>query len=459
MIGGTHSGAGKTTWSLALMALARKKGLSVQPFKVGPDYIDPGFHTQVCSPRKSRNLDLFLLSPDFVQNSFWKNSAGADLAVVEGVMGLFDGKSAVGEEGSTAQMAKLLGLPVFLVIDGSAMATSAAAIALGFQDFDPGLKIAGILLDRVNSDGHFTWLKCAIEEKTGIPCLGYLPREESIRIPERHLGLVTAAETGNALEKIEKAAALLESRFDWDQFLRVCEGKRGLAHFNDNPLPIGRTSGQLGEKRPRERCRIAVAFDKAFSFYYEDNFDLLREAGAELVFFSPLTDTRLPEGIDLLYFGGGFPELFAPQLAGNHSMIETIRNYYRRGGYIYAECGGLMYLAESCAGADSKDYPLAGLVPGRIRMTDRLQNFGYHEFETASDTFLFPKGKRLRSHEFHYSVWDGEGKVSPAYVLNGRLEGFAGERIVASYQHVHFGYDPAIAVRLVENLRRNAAFV
>ena len=200
------------------------------------------------------------------------------------------------------------------------------------------------------------------------------------------------------------------------------------------------------ESRP-VRCRIGVAFDRAFSFYYEDNFDLLRQAGAEIVFFAPLSDTRLPEGLDLLYFGGGFPELFVRELAANHAMTQAVRDYYRRGGFIYAECGGLIYLAESCA----------GLVPGRIQMTERLQNFGYHEFETASDTFLFPKGKRLRSHEFHYSVWDGEGKVSPAYLLNGRREGFVGERILASYQHLHFGYDSGIALRLVDNLRRPAA--
>jgi cobyrinic acid a,c-diamide synthase len=241
----------------------------------------------------------------------------------------------------------------------------------------------------------------------------------------------------------------LESRFDWDRFLRLSCHPEAAKQPKD--LEILRfAQDDIARNAPHNmfRCRIAVAFDKAFSFYYEDNFDLLREAGAELVFFSPLTDTRLPEGTDLLYFGGGFPELFAAQLAANHAMTQAVRDYHRRGGFIYAECGGLIYLAESGA----------GLVPGNIRMTDRLQNFGYHEFETVSDTFLFPKGKHLRSHEFHYSVWDGEGKVTPAYLLNGRHEGFAGERILASYQHLHFGGNPGMVEYLIKHLKVPGTF-
>ena len=236
LIAGTHSGAGKTTWSLALMALAREKGLTVQPFKVGPDYIDPGFHHQVCLPRKSRNLDLYFLSEEGVKESFRKNSQSAGLAVVEGVMGLFDGKGVSGGEGSSAHIAKLLELPVFLVIDGSAMAASAAALVLGFQQFDPELKLSGIFINRVNHERHFALLKQAIEAKTGIPVLGYLPKEESLGIPERHLGLTTALESSGTLEKIKHAAELLHSRLDWDRFLTVSvvarEKRSGLSDGN-----------------------------------------------------------------------------------------------------------------------------------------------------------------------------------------------------------------------------------
>ncbi len=491
MIAGTHSSVGKTVWTLALMALAREKGFTVQPFKAGPDYIDPGFHHLICSPRKSRNLDLHLLSPKTVQDSFERNSGGADLSVVEGMMGLFDGKTISGKETSSAAIAKLLNLPVFLVLDGAGLATSAAAIVLGFQKFDPEINLAGVFINRVRTESHFSWLKKAIEEKTGVPCLGYLPPEEALSIPERHLGLKTALEENEIAGKIKKAVELLEPRFDWERFLVIASPLRFSTGAAISGFEIASASGALprndkadvistsseGTRRnpgislpPNggiemtgdSYCRIAVAYDAAFSFYYEDNFDLLREAGAEILFFSPLVDAELPANADLLYLGGGFPEIYAARLAANHSMKQAIRNFYQGGGFIYAECGGLIYLTGAFEDSAGTLHPLVDLIPGKIKMTNRLQNFGYQEPVALKDTFLFPAGAKLRSHEFHYSVWDCPAEIQPLYRIGQRLDGFAGERLLAGYQHLHFGSDPELAKRLVENcsskkdLRRTA---
>ena len=445
MIAGTHSGAGKTTVMLALEQLARQKGLTVQPFKGGPDYIDTGFHHKAAAPRRCRNLDLFLLSPETLKNLFIKNSQQADIAFVEGMMGLFDGKNADGE-GSSAQIAKLLGIPVVLVVDGAGLAGSAAAIVLGFQKMDPELNLAGVIFNRVNSDNHFQYIKRAVEAKTGVPCLGFLPREKMIAVPERHLGLTTAVESEGLDEKIFQAAALLEKNFDWDRFLKI---SGHILEPGTQDLPPARFS------RP---FKIAVAKDEAFSFYYEDNFDLLREAGAQLTFFSPVKDTGLPEA-DLLLFGGGFPELYAAPLADNQAMIAAVRSFYHNGGWIYAECGGLMYLSEAFCDAEGREFLLAGLVPGKTKMTLRLQHFGYHEIEVAPNHFLFEAGRKVRSHEFHHSLWDGEGKCPPAYILGERREGFVGPRLVATYQHLHFASVPGLAALLIQTIEKERNFV
>ncbi len=443
VIAGTHSGVGKTTWSLALMDLAQRKGWTVQPFKVGPDYIDPAFHHEICAPRKSRNLDLFLLSESYVKECFARHCKNADIAIVEGVMGLFDGKAAKGPSGSTAEMAKLLRLPVFLVIDGSGMATSAAALVLGFRDFDPELKLAGVLVNRVNSESHFNWLKKAIEEKTGVPCLGYLPREDSIKIPERHLGLTTALEATDKIQKVEKAAAFLETRLDWNAFVAACRMDRLRTHSLLHSSEFDKKSSAI---------KVGVAYDAAFSFYYEDNFDLLRQAGAELVFFSPLADARLPADLDLIYLGGGFPEIHAFALSQNEPMRRAIRQFYVEGGTLYAECGGLIYLSEGFIDKE-RECPFVGLIPGKVRMTSALQHFGYKEFKTRVSTFLFPADKTLRSHEFHHSIWEQEGPPAAVYEMaDGRQEGFAAERLLASYQHLHFGSDPSIVEDLMTHL-------
>lgn len=453
VIAGTHSGVGKTTWSLALMSYFKRKALAVQPFKIGPDYIDPGFHHLACGPRRSRNLDRFFLSEDYLKQGFEQNSAGADLALVEGVMGLFDGQSPHSEEGSTAQMAKLLSLPVFLVIDGSGLSRSAAALVKGYQGFDPELPLRGILINRVSSEGHFRWLKDPIEKETGVPVLGWLPPEAQISIPERHLGLRTAAEEGPLHQKLNLLAEMLEKNFNSKLFLDLSSSfdRPGVRR----PAVMGGPEGESRENFPGPlRCRIGVAFDKAFSFYYEDNLDLLRKAGAELVFFSPLKDSELPPDLQLLYLGGGFPELYARDLSENRALWEAVRRFHADEGLIYAECGGLMVLAESLEDPDGKRFPMAGFVPGTIRMTHRLQNFGYKELECRRATFLFPEGKKLRSHEFHYSTWEREEEgrnFEAPYQVRDRRDGFYDGRLLASYQHLHFGQDRDLAGRLVRS--------
>ena len=435
VIAGTHSGAGKTTWSLALMNFFKRKGWEVQPFKAGPDYIDTGLHHAACLPRRSRNLDRFFLSEDYLRQSFSRHSSGARLALVEGVMGLYDGRNNFSEEGSTAQIAKLLGLPVFLVVDGAGLARSAAALVKGYQSFDPALDLRGVLLNRISSEGHCRWLKEPIEKETGLPVLGWLPEDREVAIPERHLGLRTALEEDFLPGKLDRLGGLLEGRFEEARFLKLSEVP------SPEAPPRGRES--------RRTCRIGVAYDRAFSFYYEDNFDLLREAGAELVFFSPLIDLKLPNNVDALYLGGGFPEIYAHELGRNESMKGSLKEFYQAGGLIYAECGGLIYLAESFEGPEGRSLPMAGLVPGAVRMTSRLQNFGYHEIESRMPTFLFPAGREFRSHEFHYSEWEGGPAASAPYQIKERREGYYDGRILASYQHLHFGQDRELARNFV----------
>lgn len=444
LIAGTHSGAGKTTWTLALSLLAKSKGLTVQPFKAGPDYIDIGFHNAVSS-RVSRNLDLFLLSENSIQESFRKNSADADFSVVEGVMGLFDGEDFKGKS-SSAEIAKRLGIPVFLIIDGSGMAASAAAIVMGFKTLDPEVRLAGVFFNRVNHESHYQHLKQAVEYRTQVPCFGYLPLETSIAIPERHLGLTSPLELSGLEKRLEKVRELASPLIDWAGFWNACE-------FSTEEFPKNQTPQSFS--RP---FHIAVAKDNAFSFYYEDNFDFLKEAGAKISFFSPLNDAQIPRA-DLVYFGGGFPEVYTKTLSSNTEMLSAVRNYYRSGGWIYAECGGLMYLSHAFCSAEGLEFPLTGLIPGKTRMTNRLQHFGYHEIQAAPENFLFSPGEKGRSHEYHYSVWDEEGKHAPAYIIGERKEGYVGERIVASYQHLHFGTISGFAGSLIHRIVKERNFV
>lgn len=411
VIAGTQSGVGKTTVATGLMAALARQGLEVQGWKVGPDYIDPSFHA-LATGRPSRNLDAWMCTPAGVRRLFGRSCAAVN--VVEGVMGLFDG--AAGGRGSTAQVARILGLPVVLVVDARSLAQSAGALVHGYSTYQPGVRLAGVIFNRVASQGHYDYLRRSVR----IPSLGWVKEDPSLTMPERHLGLVPAGERAPDVGRLAGAVA---ENVDLARLRRLAR----------LPAPPSR-----GLRNRPSSVTIGVARDEAFSFYYQDNLDLLEAAGAHLVPFSPIHDRALPEA-DLLYFGGGFPEVFQDRLQANRALVKEVRRWRKP---VYAECGGLMYLA------------MSGVIPGRVRMTERLQNFGYAEATALADTPLLRAGETIRGHEFHYSAWDGPAN---AYRMErgkqSRVEGFARGGILATYLHVHFASNPVLAPRLVEAAR------
>lgn len=450
IIAGTHSGAGKTSISLAVMAGLKKSGYTVQAYKVGPDYIDPSYHT-VVTGRPSHNLDDWMMGEGQVRALFDRTSVQADIAVIEGVMGLFDGASSTGDEGSTANIAKILKAPVILVVDAGKMARSAAAIVKGYQTLDPDVQICGVILNRVASKNHLDILKEAIAHYNQIPVLGVIGRDETIRIPERHLGLTTATENPqlrSCLAGLEKYTTVpTETSFtgiDLAEIVRVAQQK---SQYHPEKMSVP-------QDRPGKTVRIAYAKDRAFHFYYQANLDILASCGAELVAFSPLEDQALPELIGGIYFGGGFPEIYAKELEENISMRLAVQEAVKQGMPVYAECGGLIYLAQSVKNLSGDEHHMAGVIPGRIDMTDRLQNFGYCENTLIEDCFLGKKGDTFRGHEFHYSVWSGEG-TQPAHLAakkrnkSARPEGYCRNNVFASYVHCHFSSCPQRAEAFV----------
>jgi cobyrinic acid a,c-diamide synthase len=456
LVGGTASGVGKTTVALAIIACLRRRGYVVQPFKGGPDFLDTTHHTRIAG-RGARNLDTWMLSEEANRDVLRRAAVGADAVVAEGMMGLFDGKDGLTETGSSAQIAKLLKLPVILVLDCARSARSVAAVALGFESFDPDLPLAGLILNRVAGQNHYQLLESAIEARCKTPILGWLPREPAIAIPERHLGLHAAAETQSLLDaelleqQIDTLARLAEKHFKVDALLRLdCP----LAM----PIPAAKTTVMPPAESPS--LRIGVARDRAFSFYYEDNLDLLREQGAEIVPFSPIADRALPAGLDALYFGGGYPELYARELSENTAMLEQVRAFVRSGGHVYAECGGLLYLSQQLSTRDGSVYPLSGIVPLAMEMTSQLVDFGYVTVTFTQNCLLGPQGTSIRGHSFHYSRIRSSAHVATSYQvefsLSGRQqqEGFTCGLVLASYIHLHFRANPAIARHFATALRR-----
>ncbi len=463
VIAGTHSGVGKTTLSVGLIAALRQRGLSIQPFKTGPDYIDPTYH-MLAAGRPCRSLDTWMVPPDRVRTLFAYAASGADVAIVEGVMGLYDGFGYADEQGSTAQVAKLLDAPVVLVLDASGIARSAAAIALGYQKFDLDLTLAGFILNRVGGESHGQGVATAIQRATGRRVLGWLPHDPSLEIPERHLGLVPTAEPGRWHAYIQAAADHVARHLDLDRLLTITQEAQPLTA--SNPAAI-LNSGQLTVPRPEGDRRvdghpaIAVARDEAFSFIYEDNLDLLQAAGAEIVFFSPLHDATLPATTAGVILSGGFPELYAHQLAANEGMRGALHQAYGRGVPIYAECGGLMYLTRSIVDPEGREHPMVGLLPGRSVMAGRL-TLGYRLAQAAGDSWLLAGGETVRGHEFHYSTWEGRpGDLPAAYRLlppdgqgEPQPEGACLGNLWASYVHLHFWSKPELAVRFVAACRQ-----
>ncbi len=467
IIAGTHSGCGKTTVTLALMAALRRQGLSVAPFKVGPDFIDPGHHAQVCN-RPSYNLDSWMLKKQYVRHLFNKSSTDANCAVIEGVMGLFDGAQGDTLVGSTAEIAMWLDLPILLVVDARSLAGSVAALVHGYISFKKCLRFAGVILNRVGSKRHAEILVDALKVLE-LPWIGYLERDDRINVPSRHLGLVTANDFPWEPDKMRILADWLERGCDLSELWKILTASgptwRGTSLSDDRVGDMRHiyTVTEADEKKGGETVRIAVAMDEAFSFYYQDNLDLLQQYGAELVYFSPIRDARLPKGISGLYLGGGYPELYGKVLGENRTLIEELVRLAKRGMPIYAECGGMLYLCKRIMPLDGTTGPMemAGLFPLDIRMYTRRRALGYREATIKGDFLLGPIGATMRGHEFHYSdmdVTDAPGRNCLSFCLqvkdsNGRpvnLPVLRYKNVFASYLHLHFGSFPLSARYLVK---------
>ena len=453
VIAGVRSGVGKTTIATGIMGALTRRGYAVQPFKAGPDYIDPSYHQVACGV-PSRNLDTWLLPHATVLELYRKASAKRQISVVEGVMGLFDGHSSLDEEGSTAQLAKLIGAPVILVADASAVARSVAAEVLGYQQFDPDLNVAGVILNGIASERHLEFCQPQIEATTGLPVLGYLPRRAEFEQPERHLGLIPTVEGTVASQWYDALIAQIEETIDVDRIAELA-GKVAPPSPSAHPELAEGHPPQVYPLEPQpKRAVIAVAQDKAFNFYYQDSLDLLEAWGAEIVPFSPIDGDKLPDGVGGVYLGGGFPEMFAAELSANRPMLDSIRQAAERGIPIYGECGGLMYLGRSLTGFDDVAYPMAGLLPAASAMSQSRLSLGYREVEACGDGPLLSAGQRVRGHEFHWSTLEQPpGDEEAVYrVVNqgGRPDGFRAGSVWASYVHVHLGSAPGLALRFVE---------
>lgn len=454
IIAGTHSGVGKTTITLGIILALKEQGLKVQSFKAGPDYIDPGFHTRATG-RSCRNLDSMLLSRDKLLELFERNSKASDISIIEGVMGFFDGAGPNDQRGSTSHLAKILKAPVILVIDAKAAARSAAAVALGFVRFERNLCPAGFILNNIGSENHYKTVKQAIENRTHIPVLGYLPRNENLKLPERHLGLVPAWEKQSFSDFEQQILKTIKQYVDIDSILKIAENSKPLPPFKLSIFNTGRSTAST---------RIALALDHAFHFYYEDNLDILKNYGAEIIPFSPLKDKKLPPDTAGIYLGGGFPELFARELSDNLFMKKEILEKASRGMPVFAECGGLMYLVKRLVTSNGEKIEMAGVFPGEIRMGSKLKALGYCNVTLLENTILGRMGTTIKGHVFHWSYYTGtidthkpEG-FSYGFQLekSGSLsyDGLMINNVLASYVHIHFGSKVSSAKNFINSTLR-----
>ncbi len=476
IIAGTHSGCGKTTITLGILAALKKKGLSIQAFKAGPDFIDSGLH-RLITRRPSRNLDIWMCGEEYVKSCFEKNSANADMAIVEGVMGMYDG------EFNTARLAQILGLPVILIVDAYGMAESAGAIVKGFATPPtPPLSkggaggVAGVIFNRIASGTHYERLKRSVRD---VKVLGYLPRDMNFEIPHRHLGLTVAEESPISVENMHRLADAALEHIDIDLIingnLSCFHSRKGgnpdngisSSHHLDSCWSLPRTpmrgrNDKAGSLNHSITPVIAVAYDKAFCFYYEDNIDLLKKAGAEIVAFSPLSDTKLPEGTDAIYIGGGYPELAAAELTANSSMRNGILEWAQAGKPLYAECGGLMYLSRGIHDFNGNFFNMAAVFPFETRMKKGRAHLGYREITLKDDCILGKSGEMCRGHEFHYSDVAGQQLNQEMNLVcslkNNKAEwlydeGYRFKNALATYTHVHFGSNPAIAENVVNFIK------
>ncbi|GGL82917.1 hydrogenobyrinate a,c-diamide synthase [Streptomyces fumigatiscleroticus] len=439
VVAAPSSGSGKTTVATGLMAALAGRGLAVSPHKVGPDYIDPGYHA-LATGRVGRNLDAYLCGPELVAPLFLHGARGCDIAVVEGVMGLYDGAAGEGELASTAQVAKVLRAPVVLVVDASSQSRSVAALVHGFVSWDPEVRVGGVILNKVASDRHEELLRQALEA-AGVPVLGVLRRSAPVQTPSRHLGLVPVAERrAAAVEAVAAMAAQVSAGCDLQALVALAHGAGALPDAPWEP-PVA---------VPEERAVVAVAGGPAFTFSYAEHTELLTAAGAEVVVFDPLRDEELPEGTDGLVIGGGFPEVYAEELSANEPLRKSVAALAERGAPVAAECAGLLYL---CREIDGR--PMCGVLGASARMTERL-TLGYRDAVAVGDSVLAAAGTRMRGHEFHRTVVEPGAGAAPAWGVRSprsRVEGFVQRGVHASYLHTHWASEPGVARRFVERCR------
>ncbi|KAA1293756.1 cobyrinate a,c-diamide synthase [Leptospira interrogans] len=445
VIGGTGSGVGKTTIALALTQILRKKGLKVATFKCGPDYLDPTYHSRA-SQKICHNLDGWLMGKESVLNTFYQACHNVDIAIIEGMMGLFDGHSPNSEIGSTAEIAKWLASPVLVVLDTRGMARTVSAILKGLKIFDPDLNLAGAFANFTGSPSHIQLLKDA---STEVPILGGLCKHSEQTFPERHLGLYSASEENVSEEKFNFWGEEGEKSLEVNSILEIANSAPEIS------IPVSNINTTL------KRCKIGIAMDSAFHFYYEENLMRLRQAGAELVFFSPLSDSRLTD-VDGLYFGGGYPEVFAPTLSKNKSLLNYIRDLSYKNIPIYAECGGLMYLSKGIKLVEGEFFPMLGLISATSIMEKKLKALGYVEVTTKKETIFGEVGLRFRGHQFRYSdlELDKSNPIELVYNLRKRKsdqvseEGYSKNSILASYIHAHWASNPNLAEGFVQSCLR-----
>lgn len=445
MIAGMSSGVGKTTLTMGILASLSKK-MVVQSYKVGPDYIDPAYHTFITG-RKCRNLDNYLLSNETVQELFTKNMKDAQIGIIEGVMGLYDGAHMQSDIGSSASVAKTLKCPVILVVDGSGIAKSIAAIVKGFIDFDPDVNICGVIINKVNSAGHYELLKEAIKRNTSAKCFGYLPKNDVSSLKSRHLGLIPSCEVEDLNIKMNALSRAVEETIDLSGLIQLATDQVEDILFEQEVIGTGYFDVHIG-----------VAYDEAFNFYYEDNLELFKSLGAKISFFSPIEDKKLPDHIDFIYFGGGFPEVFAKELAENQDIKKEIYKKLSCGMPYFAECGGLMYLTKEIHLLDGKSYPMVGWLEGISHMTKRLQRFGYKTLTLNQDCILGKQGDSINIHEFHHSetVIDSLNKafilekVRDDKLISTNYCGYIKGNGVAGYPHFHFYGNQQMAINLLQ---------
>ena len=451
MIAGTNSGVGKTTVTLGIMSALVQKGIKVQGFKAGPDYIDPSHHTFVTG-NASRNLDTWMMGENACRELFERSALNSEISVIEGVMGLYDGSNDSSGHGSSAHLAKVLNVPVILVVDAKGVAQSAGAVVMGFREFDKEVNLAGIILNNVASQNHYDIIKEAIEESCSVTVLGYLKKESDITIPERHLGLIPSEEQKINSDLYDKLGQMVLETIDIDKLKEIAGSAGNFPEYNRSIFT---------ERDSSLEVTVAVARDNAFCFYYQDDIDLFEALGAKIVEFSPLADKSIPDGIDGIFMGGGFPELFADRLSKNESMMSSILAAHKQGTVIYGECGGMMYLMEKLIDCEERLFKMSSVLNGTSSMENRRQGLGYVIVDTICDNVICNNGDTFRAHEFHWSkLQDVPDSTTFAYNTrksNGKrtgVDGICKSNVMASYTHIHFSSNPELAINLLSSMAK-----